>query len=65
VVIHDMGRLIGTSSPDSGTTACGYRAEGTIQWKIDARGIRTDYTTDLLYRPLQASYPHLRHPVAC
>jgi len=50
-------RLIGTSSPDSGTTTYGYRAEGTLVWRIDARGIRTDYATDLLYRPLQASYP--------
>ena len=53
----DMGRLIGTSSPDSGTTTYGYRAEGTLVWRIDARGIRTDYTSDLLYRINQASYP--------
>jgi len=53
----DMGRLIGTSSPDSGTIACGYRAEGTIQWKIDSRGVRVDYVNDALYRIRQASYP--------
>jgi len=51
----DMGRLIGTSSPDSGTTTYGYRAEGALVWRIDARGIRTDYTTDLLYRIKEAS----------
>jgi len=53
----DMGRLIGTSSPDCGTTIYGYRAEGTLVWRIDARGIRTDYTSDLLYRIKEASYP--------
>jgi len=53
----DMGNLIGVGSPDSGTTTYGYRAEGTPVWRIDARGIRTDYTTDLLYRIKEAIYP--------
>jgi len=53
----DMGNLIGVGSPDSGTTTYGYRAEGTIWWRIDARNIQTTYFNDALYRINQASYP--------
>ena len=55
-VYDSLKRLTSATNPESGTVTSEYDANGNLDWKQDARGVKTDYTYDHLNRVIERSY---------
>jgi len=56
-VYGDMGRVVSTSSPDTGTTTYAYDEAGNLRFKEDAKAVSVEYTYDHLNRVTFADFP--------
>jgi RHS repeat-associated protein len=54
-VYDSLKRLTSATNPESGTVTYEYDANGNLDWKQDARGVKTDYTYDHLNRVIERS----------
>jgi RHS repeat-associated protein len=55
-VYDSLKRLTSATNPESGTVTYEYDANGNLDGKTDARGVKTDYTYDQLNRVIERSY---------
>lgn len=56
-VYDDMGRVVSTISPDTGTTTYAYDEAGDLTSKRDAKAVTVGYTYDNMNRITLADYP--------
>jgi RHS repeat-associated protein len=56
-VYDDMGRVVSTTSPDTGTVTYVYDSAGNPARKTDAKGIAVQYVYDLLNRLTNVQFP--------
>jgi RHS repeat-associated protein len=52
-----MGRVVATTSPDTGTTVFAYDEAGNLALKTDAKGVTTQYDFDALNRLTTIDFP--------
>ena len=63
-VYDDLGRVVSTTSPDTGITRYAYDEAGNLRYKKDAKAVTVEYAYDNLNRVTVADYPGTTDDIA-